>query len=127
MNEDVRSADIGPNQVMPSDASSGVEPLWAAVEADGNLLHGDGAAAAACVNDPCAGFYGVTFDRNVDGCAWQATQGSVDGDLLIQPRMIGVSQNLTGGFFNEKNQVLVSTFLPNGTGVNQGFFLAVFC
>lgn len=126
-NQQVRSNDIGRNQVKPADASSAVEPLWAAVEADGNLLRDDGATAAACVNNPCEGFYGVTFERNVDRCAWQATPGSVDGNLNNQPRMIAVAQNLTGSFFENKNQVLVSTFLPNGTDTNQGFVLTVFC
>ena len=44
--------------------------IFAAVRADGSLLHGSGVTAST---SPFAGYYKVTFDRPLDGCV--ATTG----------------------------------------------------
>ncbi len=87
----------------------------------------DGAAAivrgrgATGVTRVAAGFYVVTFDREVTDCSWVATYG--------QPNNTGVNAVwATVRGFTEANQVGVVLRNENGTQVDgNGFHLAVLC
>ena len=66
--------------------------LWAVVKKDGTLVRGHGLAPS---NPPtrkeATGIYRVTFNRDVDGCSYQATIGNPDTTSPVQDSQVTVS------------------------------------
>lgn len=101
------------------------DTLWAVVANDGTLVRSSaGVAGSGLFGGGVVGDYIVMFDRNISGCAYQATAG--------RP---GVDQNPAAGYaqvanyvVNPSNGVVVFTRDTNGNGVeNRGFHLLVTC
>jgi hypothetical protein len=102
------------------------EMLWAVVEVDGTLVRSsDGVASAELLDGALPnGDYAVVFDRDISGCAYQATVGrpGESGGPAIGFAMVA---NWNG---DPEHGVIVFTKDQNGVGVeNRGFHLLVTC
>jgi hypothetical protein len=86
--------------------------LWAVVNAAGATSPGANVVSSAKI---FTGGYEVIFNRNVSACSYQATQSSVPGETIVQPR----SSNANG--------VFVGTYTSAGAAQDRAFHLAVFC
>jgi hypothetical protein len=102
-------------------AGQSATKLWAVVHTDGanaSLIRGSGAIAAT---QSSAGFINVTFNQNVDSCAYLVTTGL--DNFNLPPR---------GGATADRDpaapsKVYVQTFDLTGAAKALDFFLAVFC
>jgi len=93
---------------------------WAVVDAAGALVRSGGGIVSASVL-PGAGRYLVVVNRNVAGCAYQASiEGNDPGDTDNGE----VSAN---PWDTDPNAVVVGTFGPSGTPVAEGFMLLITC
>lgn len=94
--------------------------LWAVVESNGNLArHGTGVVSAGSIS---AGQYSVTFNRNVQSCAYIATIGGATTSAPPPGEIVVASL--------EPTSVLVQTFELTATpplAAAEPFHLAVFC
>jgi hypothetical protein len=88
--------------------------LWAVVDSGGNLVRGSHAVSSSIA--PVGGIYTVTFDQNVDNCAYLATLygDAGPGDILPSHFVSGPA-------------VTVQTFNPAGNASPHTFHLAVLC
>jgi hypothetical protein len=92
--------------------------LFAVVDEDATLVRGAGAVSAELA---AAAHYDVGFNRNVTGCAYVATLGSVDS-TLGPAGDAHVAQDPTN-----PNGVRVVTNAPNGSLAPESFHLEVAC
>jgi hypothetical protein len=95
--------------------------LWAVVTTDGTtatLVRGSGATGA---EQSSPGFINVTFNQNVDACAYLVTTGR--DDFSLPPRGGATADRDPGA----PAKVYVQTFNLAGTATAMDFFLAVFC
>jgi len=86
--------------------------LWAVVNAAGATSHGANVVSSANL---FTGGYEVIFNRDVSACSYQATQSTIPGETIVQPR----SSNANG--------VFVGTYSSAGAAQDRSFHLAVFC
>ncbi len=97
--------------------------LWAVVKKDGTLVRGHGLAPS---NPPtrkeATGIYRVTFNRDVDGCSYQATIGNPDTTPPVQDSQVTVS-----AFPGKKDAVFVRTANRLNQEADSAFQLAVIC
>jgi hypothetical protein len=84
------------------------------VFADGTLVRGSRAVSSSI--SQVGGIYTVTFDQNVDSCAYLAT---LDGDAS--------SGEIMPSHFVSGPAVTVQTFTPSGNPAPHTFHLAVLC
>ena len=93
-------------------------PLWAVVSSDGALVRKNGASLASKL---AVGEYQVVFGRDVSGCAYNGTIGSVD---TAEPPAgeIGTAQRA-----GSANAVTVVTRDSAGTKADRPFHLGVDC
>lgn len=96
----------------------GATALWAVVQADGSLARGSGATASERFGP---GLFGVTFDRDVSGCAYVASGGTATAGPP-PARMVDVSPR-NGDVLG----VYVRVDDATGTLADSDFHLAVFC
>ena len=93
--------------------------LWAVVASDGTLARGSAGTTSASIG---TGSYEVIFDRDVTGCAYQATNG-LTGSAGSPPGgevgVVGRATNVNGVFVKTRDSAGAETPL--------GFHLAVFC
>jgi hypothetical protein len=95
--------------------------LWAVVHTNGttaSLVRSSGATAATQTNP---GFINVTFNQNVDTCAYIVTTGL---DNFSLPPRGGATADRNP---SEPNKVYVQTFDTSGADAVRDYFLAVFC
>jgi len=95
--------------------------LWAVVHTNGttaSLVRSSGATAATQTNP---GFINVTFNQNVDTCAYLVTTGL---DNFSLPPRGGATADRNP---SEPNKVYVQTFNLSGADTPLDYFLAVFC
>jgi hypothetical protein len=95
--------------------------LWAVVHTNGttaSLVRSSGATAATQTNP---GFINVTFNQNVDACAYIVTTGL---DNFSLPPRGGATADRNP---SEPNKVYVQTFDTSGADAVRDYFLAVFC
>lgn len=88
--------------------------LWAVVDSGGNLVRGSHAVSSSI--SPLGGTYTVTFDQDVDRCAYLAT---LYGDAS--------SGEILPSHFVSGPAVTVQTFTPSGNPAPHTFHLAVLC
>ncbi|HEY7152052.1 MAG TPA: hypothetical protein VH391_10260 [Solirubrobacterales bacterium] len=103
---------------------SKARPRWAVVDAHGHLVSDKGAVSAKQLFTPNVhGSYQVTFNRNVKGCALEATIGRVNSaNRDPDPGEIGVAYRN-----GHANSVYVKTRDSAGAEANRSFHLAVLC
>jgi hypothetical protein len=102
-------------------AGQSATKLWAVVHTDGtnaSLIRGSGAIAAT---QSSAGFINVTFNQNVDSCAYLVTTGLDNFNL---PDRGGATADRDPA---APSKVYVQTFDLTATAKALDFFLAVFC
>jgi hypothetical protein len=106
---------------LPRNAESAtLTTLWAVARANGTLVRGKGVTEVR--NDAgFPGFFTVTFNRNVAGCAYSATLG--DG----LPGEIAVFRKTSGSIVHTPQQIGVGTYNSSGTGTDKPFHLVVNC
>lgn len=91
--------------------------LWAVIGDDGTTARGSHVVSSTRNNN---GFYTVTFDRNVSGCAFVSATGGTDDS--IGKAFVGAARGATA------NAVNVDTFaFDTGGFQDNSFHLAVFC
>jgi hypothetical protein len=95
------------------------ELLWAVVESSGTLVRGQGAVG---VTTPFSGQVRVKFNRAVNTCAWVATPGENDAEILFDPTFIS-----TGISATDQTVIVVETKNPGGGLTPEPFHLAVTC
>lgn len=99
--------------------------LWAVVDGDGTLERSSaGVVSSELLAGVPNGDYAVVFDRNISGCAYQATAGRPGVNINPLPGYAQVA-NWAG---DPDNGVIVFTKDQAGAGVeNRGFHLFVTC
>ena len=95
---------------------------WAVVNNDGIAVRGRGLAPGDPAGRTSTGIYHVIFNRDVRGCAYEATQGSPGTTVPVLPSQISVSAHPTN-----PNAVRVRTANEAGTVADRAFHLAVIC
>jgi hypothetical protein len=88
--------------------------LWAVINPDGTTGVNSGVTASGRTA-AVEGAYEVIFNRDVSNCSYQVTPATGKAETFAQPRL------------GNANGVFVSTFDSDGTDVDRGFHLAVFC
>lgn len=89
--------------------------LWAAVEADGDLVRDKGVAE---VNNSDEGAYYIEFNRNVLNCVWQATMAAPD----LNFGFIEVEESEV-----DAKTLLVATQAPDESFTDKPFHILVTC
>lgn len=99
--------------------------LWAVVDGDGSLERSsDGVASSELIAGVPGGDYAVVFERDISGCAYQATVGRPGINVNPQPGFAQVANWAD----DPDNGVIVFTKDQNGAAVeNRGFHLLVTC
>lgn len=93
--------------------------LWAVVDADGNLVRGKGVVKSEKL---ATGFYRLTFNRNVRGCAYIASVGWIfSGEIGASGPDPGVPLEL------QRTQVWVQTRASGAMAADIPFHLLVKC
>jgi hypothetical protein len=91
-----------------------IKPMFAQVNSDGSLgVHSRTTGSTQITSFP--GAYEVDFDRDVSGCAYNATPFDQGYTAIVEPR----SGNVDG--------VFVYTSNSSGTPTNEAFYLTVTC
>jgi hypothetical protein len=92
--------------------------LWAVIGDDGTTARGSHVTSSTRNND---GFYTVTFDRDVSGCAFVPAIGGTDDS--VPKALIGAARTPSNA-----NAVNIDTFaFDTGLFQSNSFHLAVFC
>ena len=102
-------------------AGAAATKLWAVVHTDGataSLIRSSGAIAATQTN---VGFINVTFNQNVDACAYIVTTGL--DNFNLPPRGAATADRDPAA----PSKVYVQTFDMAGVSKALDYFLAVFC
>ena len=107
--------DTGDTGPQGSPGADGTTPLWAVVNSGGVLLRGSHVVSTSIA--PVGGAYTVTFDQDVDECAYVAT---FDGDA--SPGEITVANHVSA-----PASVTVRTFTSAGNNGPHTFHLVVAC
>jgi hypothetical protein len=89
-----------------------IPPMWAEVNSSGGYVQGSRVVSLTHVG---TGIYQVDFDRNVTGCAYNATSYFYGTTMEVEPRS------------GDANAVFVAAGDYNGTGVDTYFYLTVTC
>jgi hypothetical protein len=103
--------------------------LWAVIRSDGTIARQSGAVAGA-FRFSTAGQFLVTFNRDVRGCAYQATVGTSANSMASwssQSPPGHAAAAFAGGFSGNPADVTVETFDAAGNFVAQDFHVVVFC
>ncbi len=104
--------------LLPPTSPSPPTTLWAVVDADGTLVRGSGAVGS---EKRATGFYLVTFNRDVSGCAYVASIGDVFGGE------IGASETVPPPYETLNTQVWVQSHNSTGAMLDKRFHLVVNC
>ncbi|MCC5953242.1 MAG: S-layer homology domain-containing protein [Acidimicrobiia bacterium] len=96
--------------------------LWAVVNADGTLARGASGVVSASAVNASAGFYEVTFDRDISNCAYVVQTGLPSADANPQPAFAGAAPRS-----GNPNGVFVSTQNAAGTDAPFAYHLLVAC
>jgi hypothetical protein len=100
-------------------AAEAATPLWAVVEANGNLERGKSATASTKLGGN--GLYEVTFNRNLSQCSWVGQIGTGNTTPTIYGEMSIFLQS------GNPNALFVQTAGSNGALSDRPFHLMVHC
>ncbi|MDP8969752.1 MAG: cell wall-binding repeat-containing protein [Actinomycetota bacterium] len=108
----------------PGPPGASATTLFAVVEVDGSLVRGSGVVSSERL-DPVVpdGDYAVVFDRDISGCAYQATVGRPGVNVGPTPGYAVVANWQD----DPTNGVIVFTKGVDGAGADRGFHLTVTC
>ena len=101
-----------PTQVVIQLTGYYIAPMWAEITSSGGEVRGSRVVSVTHIG---TGTYQVDFDRNVSGCAYNATSYFFGTTMEVEPRS------------GDANGVFLAAADYNGTGVDTYFYVTVTC